>query len=273
MESLFEVVRINDPDDLELVTPKPVPNYDGFYHYPDNDKIAVSENGLVLNIKTGKILKGWLHPSKNIQFVISDPGNKPKNFKLSRLIARTFVGRPSRHLDKSFNDLQVNHIDGNRLNNNKLNLEWVDGKENVIHSRLSGLHPKDKPVLAKCLLTGKEKLFNSAKACADYFGICKPTFWKHLEKGNSGKFHKSFYIFKYDDESEWHISPINTIKELGTGNLARLVTIKNIKTNKIFIVNSIKEAARFSVVKYITLWKKLITNGVFIEEDLEFRLI
>lgn len=42
---------------------------------------------------------------------------------------------PIEEMDK----LQVNHIDGNKLNNNLNNLEWVTSKENIEHSIKTGL--------------------------------------------------------------------------------------------------------------------------------------
>ena len=40
---------------------------------------------------------------------------------------------------KNQNNLQVNHIDGNKLNNNLDNLEWVNNQENRIHAVKIGL--------------------------------------------------------------------------------------------------------------------------------------
>lgn len=55
-----------------------------------------------------------------------------KTYLLHRLIALTF-------LDNPFNKSQINHIDGNKLNNNVSNLEWATASENCKHKFKSGL--------------------------------------------------------------------------------------------------------------------------------------
>ena len=55
---------------------------------------------------------------------------KIKKFLIHRLVMLTFHGK---------SELQVNHIDGNKKNNNFLNLEYCTSSENVIHAIDSGL--------------------------------------------------------------------------------------------------------------------------------------
>jgi hypothetical protein len=58
---------------------------------------------------------------------------KRKVFLLHRLVAFTFIQNP-------YNKEQVNHMDGDKLNNSFSNLEWVTNQENQIHKVNTGLY-------------------------------------------------------------------------------------------------------------------------------------
>jgi hypothetical protein len=59
-----------------------------------------------------------------------------KRYYWHRVICRTFHG------DSPSKKHQVNHIDGNKINNRPENLEWVTSKENGRHASAIGLVPR-----------------------------------------------------------------------------------------------------------------------------------
>jgi hypothetical protein len=105
---------------------KPVAECNGEYY--------VSSWGRVKSFKFGKerILKPAIQ-SKGYQFiVICQKKTKPKTSTIHKLVAMAFIPNPN---EKP----QVNHKDGNKLNNHIDNLEWVTIKENIQHAWDTGL--------------------------------------------------------------------------------------------------------------------------------------
>lgn len=107
------------------------------FHY------SVSNLGNVKNILTKQILKPQKSPTGYYTVLMYKDG-KPKMFQVHRLVLMAF--KPT----NNYLDLQVNHIDHNRLNNNLNNLQWVTCKEN-------------------CNKKSLKKYYNS-KGCYDNFG-------------------------------------------------------------------------------------------------------
>lgn len=87
------------------------------------DGIWIYDDGRVWSVKRNKFLptssdgKGYLKVS-----LWAD--GKVKTIKIHRLVAKYFVPNPN-------NFKEVNHIDENKANNNKNNLEWCDRKYNI----------------------------------------------------------------------------------------------------------------------------------------------
>jgi hypothetical protein len=54
-----------------------------------------------------------------------------KKFRVHRLVAEYYCSIPDGY---NINDLEVNHKDKNRKNNNYINLEWVTSIENLKHA-------------------------------------------------------------------------------------------------------------------------------------------
>jgi len=73
-----------------------------------------------------------------------------KNFGIHRLVAEAFI-------ENSENKPEVNHIDGNKLNNAASNLEWVTASENHKHAFRAGLQYNSVKQRAKASVLGKSK--------------------------------------------------------------------------------------------------------------------
>lgn len=86
------------------------------------DDYDITFEGLVINKHNGHILK----PQPNNKGYLRIMVNKNRYF-VHRLVAQKYVPNPN-------NNPQVNHKDGNKLNNNANNLEWVTNQQNRTHA-------------------------------------------------------------------------------------------------------------------------------------------
>ena len=103
---------------------KDVCGYEGLY--------KVDENGNVFSVRNNKLLKRMMFPSGYEYVHLCNGKGKTKLFRVHRLVAETFIPNPN-------NLPEVNHKDGDKLNNNVKNLEWCTNLENMRHSVETGL--------------------------------------------------------------------------------------------------------------------------------------
>lgn len=119
---------------------KDIKGYEGEYQISNRGRIKSIRYIAKYNRFIEKVMKPGDNGRGYLTTMIGRKGNV-KTVKIHRLVAETFVPNP--------NDLsEVNHIDGNKQNNNVENLEWVSHQENMIHAHKTGL-TKDESKLSR----------------------------------------------------------------------------------------------------------------------------
>lgn len=89
-------------------------------------------------MRKGKIAKQWDNGIGYRAIGITIKG-RSKNLYVHRLVLQTFVPH-----DK-YDEMEVNHKDGDKSNNELENLEWVTSEENIKHAWESGLIERRTP--------------------------------------------------------------------------------------------------------------------------------
>lgn len=148
---------------------KDIPGYEGLYQVSNLGRVK----SLDRTIKQKDAHGGhclFHYKERLLKIAIATDGygrvslaNDGRSHSVHRLVAQTFIPNPE-------NKPMVNHINGNRADNNVSNLEWCTNQENQIHAvkvlkRCQGAH-QNKPI--KCIETGK--IFDNSQRAAEAFG-------------------------------------------------------------------------------------------------------
>ncbi|WP_298061776.1 HNH endonuclease signature motif containing protein [uncultured Rikenella sp.] len=151
-----------------------------FYTLEDYE---ITKDGQIINKHNNHILKPQPNGKGYLRVIIGH-----KRYFVHRLVAE-------KYLENKDNKPQINHKDGNKLNNSIYNLEFVTNQENRNHAIKNGLHLcgekcsysklKEKEViyiLNNLQKTNSElsKMFNVSRATIN--DIRKGKTWKHLKR-------------------------------------------------------------------------------------------
>ncbi len=148
----------------------PIPGFEGY---------QISRDGVIRSCKLRKmIMKSHINRYGYVGIELQKNGER-YGTTVHRLLALTFISNP-------LNYEEVNHIDGNKLNNSISNLEWVTKSMNSLHRhRVLGKTPPG----IECIIEkdGEQHLFKT-KSEAIRFIQCHPqTFYTAHKKGDSVK--------------------------------------------------------------------------------------
>lgn len=149
-----------------------IKNYEGLYQADKKGDIYSTKRATT---KGGKLKKSLRH---GYYCVCLCKGAKKNVYRVNRLIALTFI-------PNNMNKSQVNHLDGNKLNDKVENLEWVTAKENNQHAIDNGLK-FNKPTIfsdADCIdfFIRKERI--DKKSISMLHGVNLSTLYRAIKRG------------------------------------------------------------------------------------------
>lgn len=127
-------------------------------------RYAISRDGKVLDLAKNREVKSFIR--NGYLCVRLKDGDKYKNKYIHRLIAEAYIPNPD---DKPC----INHINGDKMDNNIENLEWCTKKENNLHAYRFGLREsgrgggKNSPIMC----VEDNIVFISITAAAEYYKI------------------------------------------------------------------------------------------------------
>lgn len=171
----------------------------------------ITKDGKCYNSNTDKYLKGQVNYKNGyLSYNITLPNGKKKRCYAHRLVAIAF-------LDRFEGKNEVNHIDGNKLNNCIDNLEWVSSSENKKHAIQNELKKfdhvfcfsKDKKLVAEYLNIPEaaaaakisysliwQELHKEVKALSGgFYWSFEPVLRETVEYKNTGK---AKVVYQYD---------------------------------------------------------------------------
>lgn len=210
----------------------------GFYCIPGYSKYAINRSGVVVRLADELKLIPYLNPAGYLWVaLIADDGMKRLK-GIHRLLCYVFKDD-----GRKFSEFQVNHIDGNKLNNDLDNLEWTTPMENTHHAGAIGISPKCIPVQVRNIDTDEIEVFPSAVQVAEAYNISRDAVMHRVHYPESRVWPERRQYRHYTDKP-WDV-PVDVEVEMNRHGVTRPVLIRDVMSGEEKKFDTIMEAANF----------------------------
>ena len=166
----------------------PIPGYSKYTLVLPGSVYSYQKSGERTRLKSRVGTNGYLSVT-----MTSDSGVRHP-VELHRLIGKMFV---KNNTGQPFNKIEINHCDGNKLNNNPPNLEWICRTGNQRHAYTLDSNTNKRVIIARCIETNEIQRYYSLRECARQFDVKPMTLHERLNK-YAGKPWGGHYVM-YED--------------------------------------------------------------------------
>lgn len=228
-----------------------------FYNLRGYSNYQITKSGIVKNIVTNEILEGTLSGSGYWTYRLTDDKGKALSWGVHRLLAWVFL------VDcEDITGLVINHLDGDKLNNDLSNLEITTYQGNLEHAGRLGLTSKCIPVQLRNVKTGVVTKYPSMRKAALALKISADVVGNRCIAGEDIIF-SDFNQYKIGDEDFKPLDVEDIENQINYGRKQRIYK-RCLKTNEITVFDSCRELAKDLGVSEasISIWARLKTQPV-----------
>lgn len=173
---------------------KPVSGYEDIYEVSNTGKVRSLDRMTNAGNRKGVELKQTLLPCGYLEVSLWK-FNKGKHKRVHRLVADAFC-------EKAAGQDDVNHLDGNKLNNAARNLAWCTKSENMIHAYKNGLQTRtSKGEVRAVVCIDDGNAFATSGEAARFYGISVGTIKAQCERKSKGRTKTFRYLERRDSDA------------------------------------------------------------------------
>ena len=217
--------------------------YKDINNYPNHE---VSNTGKVRNKHTKEELPIKITKDGYSTVYIKE-NNKYPRLRVHKLVMETFCNKEQ--------SKEINHIDGNKQNNNLDNLEYTTHRENMIHAVENGLINTNRKMSVTDTIAGLTYNARSINDLSNIIGINKVTLIPLIKDSDEFPIADRFVVNNPPED-------INDIVNNG-GKSNIKISITDTKTNSVKTYNSISAASYDTFIPVTSISKYAKVNKVY----------